>query len=209
VLMNWPSDWPIDVVDADLCQGMVYEVSELPKCLIMSNAPHAGTIISLNLLRGRDAHTNLLRKSMELNREMWQNNLPQFDVVKHRGANWLSTLLLHFADLEGPRAYQSREENGGANRIQIAIYPEFARDCFQMWQAQPNSYRSKTSGQWFDSVVHRWGAERIAEIPKEQLPKWQRWVSEGMSKSCQIDEGLRGRIAALRAVRTMKMKKGS
>ena len=64
VLLNWPSDWLIDVVDGDFCSGLVNDIGELPFCLHGCRGMHEKTVVSLNLMRGRDAHSNITRECL-------------------------------------------------------------------------------------------------------------------------------------------------
>lgn len=181
VIANWPKDWPIDVVDADFCSGWVSDVSCLKNILLGSPAMVPDTVFSINLMRGRDSNCN---------------NLRQFLDIKHRGELWGKLHLLHASIL------QSGESETPLQRTR----PEWTQ------------YRSKTSGQWFDSVVHRWGVGRpeIKQKTREVNAAYKEYdriasvlrsdAVDRLSRVASRDDNIRGIIAAIRAVRTKKLR---
>jgi hypothetical protein len=199
VILHWPHDWPIDVIDADLCHGFVSDVRALQFCMCYTPAVHTNSVVSLNLMRGRDQHSNEIRTLCKIAAEFIPKGAEhEHDIVKHRGSNWLMNLTFFIHRMKGygkyPKGY-------------IGIEPETVRECFQAWKPAVNSYQSKTSSQYFDSVVHRWAFHIDGLSPDHPL-----WASlkdgcdDLMSPACANNEGVRERIAALRAVRTKKVK---
>lgn len=211
ILMNWPHDWLIDVVDADLCSGLVNDVGEIPNCLFLSRAIHAETVISLNLMRGRDAHSNVIRDGM---RSFIEPLMPDgytkthHDVVKHRGSNWLFQLAQHWRQVRD-LAEGLPEQMDELGRRGVFLNPIEVSELFESWRPQVSSYRSKTSGQVFDSVVHRWAFQMMDQegIHKSVWTDHREAVKDKLSDKCSGDLGLKERIAALRAVRTTKVRK--
>lgn len=212
LIMNWPHDWPIDVVDADLCSGLVNDVGELPNCFYLSRAMHADTVISINLMRGRDAHSNGIRQCLKNHCEPLFAKMPGsdkcHDIVKHRASNWLMSLAGFTRQVKDiacgvPDMFDEQGRRG------VFLSAREVRELYQeVWNPVINSYRSKTSGQVFDSVVHRWGAQVVDQdgIPKKSWTDQREAVTEKLSAKCANTEGVRERIAALRAVRTTKMR---
>lgn len=208
LIMNWPEDWPIDVVDGDFCSGLTNDITSLPWCFIMSPSIQRDTIVSLNMMRGRDAQSNWLR---DLICELTKHHTDRHDAesqMKHRAANWSHLLFdiefkmsIHFG------YHTARSENSMDTRT---------REMVNEWNPKANSYKSKTSGQFFDSIVHRWGS--VFEYVscsfgvcknggcrrKHVWNEMAKTVCKLLSRTAAKDDGIRQRIAALRAVRTMK-----
>ena len=185
VLLNWPHDWPIDVIDADLCSGITKDVIGLARCLLACPAFESQSVLSLNMMRGRDAESNELRSTLNAMFPQYKHG------AKHRGLNWSMHLAIEVIAM------------GKCNPTHEAVGV-----IFEIQRASINSYRSKTSGQFFDSCVHRWGITRLAQ-PDVSSRDWERerkQVGSVLSSTCSSSVGVRHRIAALRAVRTMKMR---
>lgn len=190
VLLNWPHDWQIDVVDADLCSGVVSDVMELPECLLFCPAFKADSVMSINLMRGRDSASNKVREMLKRFRGL------SIADMKHRSSTWLINLMHRCLALH-------LQVNGGAYSV---ANNEFMLEFFQTRSPRTNSYKSKTSGQWFDSVVHRWSCDIEICGDWKRFQPLRDFVSDRLSRSCSEQDGIRHRIAALRAVRTMKMR---
>jgi hypothetical protein len=180
VLMAWPQDWPIDVVDADFCHGIVKDVLVLPYILRTSPGMISDTVVSLNMQRGRDPASNSLRKKMR-----------RYGGAVHRGEAWLSAVVL-------------MEVNSLRNRHPLSPVVGMMKRYRQECSPASSEYRSKTSGQWFDSVIHKWGFSRqvFGDATAEQV---RAGISQLLSEGSRFDKAIRGRIAALRAVRTKRM----
>lgn len=201
VIRHWPHDWPIDVIDADLCSGFVADVRALMFCMFANPAVHSNAVVSVNLMRGRDEHSNGIRDLCKIASQFIPagEECPH-DIVKHRGSNWLMNLQFHLHRLKGFGIYPDGF---------IGLDPETVRNNFRAWNPSVNSYKSKTSSQYFDSVVHRWAV--FIDFQGKQAPsrEWWKTLDCGdafMSSKCANDDGVRERIAALRAVRTKKMR---
>jgi hypothetical protein len=208
VIANWPLDWPIDVIDADFCHGFVSDVRALHDILLAQFAMSPTAVISLNMLRGRDANSNGIRDNIEEFLKASGTSLKHPQNMKHRGMNWIFSWLM----------YVSRMQTYLLNDCQPLIhngqhYLALCMDCIrEQWAScnpRFNSYKSKTSGQVFDSVVHRLAFYLELKPGSDRRELWKESREAGvhfLSRSCVNDEGIRERIAALRAVRTMKMK---
>lgn len=192
LIMNWPSDWQIDVIDADFCSGLVCDVMNFPWCLNISQAIHPDTVVSINMMRGRDSQSNDIRRFYkEISSKLPKGFASRFGVdiesaTKHRGFNWTIRLIQYFRRM--------LKNEFSVSHIASILAGE--------WNPHSNTYRSKTSGQVFDSVVHRWAMNEESMNHSKLIP----FVSEKLSTKTANSKGVRQRIAALRAVRTMKLR---
>lgn len=253
LVANWPSDWPLDVIDGDFCSGATNDVLNLASCLGCSQAVRKATVVSLNMMRGRDSQSNCIREAFRslsnADRDVIAAKLPGMigvrDIAKHRAATWFANLLL------GEWPY--------SNRFEKALDCDWIRHELN---PRTNWYRSKTSGQCFDSVIYNLGfnastfdshamasgardkmnsairqyAERkrhgasnrelqcyrrVIDLCRENEEKMLRSADELKSLESDlatalrdelsrnlatIDDGVRQRIAALRAVRTKRLR---
>lgn len=219
VILNWPEDWPIDVIDGDFCGGLTEDVSQLAWCLYSVPAVHPDTILSLNLMRGRDPRA---KEWQDMAKSVY-NSVPSYlqplvgktgtqidfdDIVKHRGHLWLWRLLSFHASVDPGLQHEDPRE--------------WVPSLLRAIEIQENSYRSKTSGQYFDSVIHRWATgnvfrglaaaakkTRVASLVghKESFATIANDIKGRLSRLAANDRGLRARIAALRAVRKKYLNK--
>lgn len=213
ILRQWPRDWPIDVIDADLCSGFVSDVRAIMHCLFANPAIHKDSVISMNLMRGRDEHSNGLRELCRAVSAIVKMDPDSF--VKHRGFNWLMNIPFHVFRVEA-EILRSKGHAAPCSRENIAIDLRRVNEFFRTWNPKVSTYKSKGSSQYFDSVVHRWG-----------LGSWINWIGEKvefdddvlndikdvgnqfLSRKCANETGVRERISALRAVRTKHIQKSS
>lgn len=216
ILLSWPQDWPVDVVDADFCGGLVNDIGELPFCFNLCRGAYAETVVSMNLLRGRDPHSNSTRENVRNTTDWLARALSKsgadiggVDLAKHRGVNWLTHLANCWGQVRDCAAgVDSAFDEKGRKGVLISER-ELSDWICNVWNPQLGSYRSKTSGQVFDSVVHRWGMVVVDQdgVSKQEWRDNQDAVRKKLSRIACNNEGVRERIAALRAVRTMKIKK--
>lgn len=201
ILSNWPKDWPIDVIDGDFCSGLVEDVATLACCLRVCAGMHPDTVVSLNLMRGRDPASNSTRDNIARIGHFLRQSLggsSNLNMKKHRGINWIAHLMWHFGSM-----IHGSVENG---RYRDVLMDEDLVDDLinELWMPHFWSYRSKTSRQYFDSVVHRWGGNK--NLHSQQFIESSRIaIHNSISVIARGDDALRGRIAALRAVRTKRI----
>lgn len=202
VIRHWPLNWPIDIVDADMCSGFVADIRALAFCMFSTPVIHGNSVVSMNLMRGRDQHSNEIRNLCKFAEMLLPDGRDcEHDIVKHRGGNWLMNICFHIHRLNAVL------EDKCYPKGFIGLEPALVRSLWDSWRPAISSYRSKTSNQYFDSVVHRWGVE-YAWV--DGAPGREFWESmkdcstELLSPSCADDDGVRERIAAIRAVRTKK-----
>lgn len=151
VLLNWPANWTIDVVDCDLCSGVVSDVLDLALILKICPAITENTVFSGNLMRGRDRASNELRQSIG------------GGVVKRSDA-WTRAISCPISSHMANGTFNVSED-------ELIYKPEGV--------IKTNSYRSKTSGQVFDSIIHF--------IPKRDTDWCRTWkgVADKHLKQCQ------------------------
>ncbi len=64
VIYHWPADWHIDVIVADLCGGITRSSMSVVQSAISCQASSECTVVSFNLMRGRDPECNTLREKI-------------------------------------------------------------------------------------------------------------------------------------------------
>lgn len=135
VLLYWPRNRSVAVVLADFCCGLELRVLQT-MFAAQVNPSFADTAFAVNMLRGRDASTNFLRK-----------RLTAFEAEdhKHRGAHLFSAMALDAVtgDLDADDASQAIQEQIDARGQ--ALY-HLARPALY-------SYQSTAGTQVFDCVV--------------------------------------------------------
>lgn len=223
VLFNWPGDWHIDVIDCDLCAGIVEDTWDLSAAVCACRGVSKRTVFSGNFLRGRDQASNRVRRLIS-------------DGVVRRSEVWC---YLHCQ--REPLEYMNLEELNGCT-----VDREYLEELKN--SAVHGSYVSKTSGQTFDSVIHyvvncsfgkfwddkrhadeslgRWfrkptcdGEARALERYKTAIQKHSEYIlktakskelsaiyrtlGESLNKKCR-DKKAHRKIAAMRAMRTAR-----
>ena len=191
ILSNWPKDWPIDVIDGDFCSGLVSDIVVIRGSMGYCAAMHPLTVVSLNLMRGRDPSSNSIRAEIGRTPNLLAKLFPkERSPIKHRGVNWLAHVCSHHFKHFGDGYFADLDEM--ADWIHKTFKPNL------------HSYRSKTSGQFFDSIVHHWGADGV-DYGRQNRGVIRQAMVDALSVQAGNDDGMRGRIAALRAVRTRRI----
>lgn len=168
----------IDLVIADFCGGLSSKAVRFIKACIGSHSIHEGTVISANLLRGRDAYSNKFRHAVKS-----ISGIGSIERI-HRGIQFY----LQCASLSGVSAWHSG-------------HPQFEKpSMFSAWlrsktikSLEVNEY-SSVGNMKFDSAVFKW----FPELVSKRLHR----ASFGTEDS----EKIRQKIAALKAIRTMKIR---
>jgi len=126
----WPTNRPVDALIADFCFGFDVEFMKFAHAICMSPmlSPHAA--VSVNLLRGRDAFNDTVRKKYfpDSNHEDKRRNI--------KVAGMFANLAACFATAD---ANPSSEDTDAA-----------------VDAMSPAMYSYKSGPQWFDSVVFTW-----------------------------------------------------
>lgn len=205
ILVVWPQDWPITFVNADMCCGLDDNMRIFTAALIICRGfIPAETVIAVNLQRGRDPASNPLRSGIKqsyfsrgMTREEFQRKVKRsderlMDIVldeKHRGKQFFNRLLFHSLDAARQvpgQEHLNKEQNGFANQFVEATNPQF------------HSYRQNVRVPYMDSVVFT--MPPFVNFDHEaDIAFYKDWTQRDLKKTIN-------RVAALRAVRTMKMK---
>ncbi len=208
VLMHWSVDWPVDVVIADFCGGFTNDAEVFVNCLAASPAVGRHTVLSVNMMRGRDAHSNVYRESLERNLRNMPECMRAFG-VKHRGFHWFIRCVVYLQCLECALGGLPIAD---ANNVTL-IDPEFLISCWEEMQPAFNSYKSPESGHVFDSIVCKWpltlAGSAGAKNPGTDKPDFVKLRSQASSKlssATRRPKNVAAKLAALRAVRTVKQR---
>jgi hypothetical protein len=135
LLFAWPVDFRLDVIDCDLCSGLVADVFDLALAFSSCAGVRGATIFSGNFMRGRDADSHSLRAAIG-------DGIGSDGAVK-RSRAWLGLMALR----DPAQLYFDRGE---------VVRDSIDYSTFRQLRTESviGEYRSKTSGQWFDSVIH-------------------------------------------------------
>ena len=151
VLFCWPPERKIDLVFADFCCGLNYSVSrDVPRAYSLRSCMNAVWIV--NMLRGRDADSNDLRRSFS---ECFEMN------TKHRGEVLFTAAATDVVFGAGQRPHPEHEAD-----LQLAS--ERIKVVFRNAQPETYSYRSTAGTQTFDTVIY---SSWCHESMKSQLAK--------------------------------------
>ncbi len=180
-ILNWPEGMPLDVVVADMCGGF----NKTIQCMIpiMHSTLDVGTVVAVNLLRGRDAD-NSVRKTMS---EVY----PSSETAnKHRGIHFAYGVLASV--IHGDKRWPTFPL---AERARISAY--------LMALVNPVFYNYKSGNNVYDSVVFGWpwGGSQAKVVRKEI----KGYAVVNAVKSIIKTRNIRSRLSAMRAVRTQKL----
>lgn len=201
IVAAWPDDFPLDGIVADFTCGLDKSLLEFQASLFASNAVQMGkTVIAVNLQRGRDPHSNPVRLAIQdssntrfgraniaqlpAKPQYWGDELVQIITDKlHRGRQCFSVFLHHCRESAPPEA---------ARQIKYA-------EVF-LHQTKPEffSYRQREGMPFMDSVVFTMPQGIRSSFVAMML------IYQNFVKRDPI-ELYKGKIAALRAVRTMRL----
>ena len=179
VLNGWNDD-AVDVVIADLCCGFTSTLKEIWSALHNSRAIKPGTVLSFNLQRGRDMSAGAVLGTQECQ--------PLYDLCLHRGQRLWWLAYWEFGGAVGDEMKQggwSKEEAEAwlTNNRALSVAAAFSNNTRPAY----NSYRSKSVT--MDSIVFRWP-----------------WGQTDDNCLASVPVKTRRKLAALKAVRTMKLR---
>ncbi len=179
VIGSWPKTIPCAAVVLDFCGGL--ELEDLKWIAWLPMMPgFQRAVIAVNLKRGRDASSNGIRQILRDN-----------DVVPglHRGRHLYASAL-------------NFQAAGSARHA----YTGLIRNLHNDWKPAFHSYKSRSeSGSAvtvFDSVV--WSPSEVWARISEDTYAGKRIGEVWEGAGAQADEATRRRLAAVRAVRTMR-----
>lgn len=198
VLWNWPAARPVAAVFLDFCGGLTREnLNVLP---FFFRDPFACSTIAINFLRGRDAFSNDIRNMVKL----WN---PDFGFLREAG----------FSDADtAHRGYQFVIFHSFYLVSDIlkkaSLNPSFVKSVMQaadkdldewfkgvvlgLWGVMcPRFYSYRSGSLVFDSIVFDSPAKPGGPYERDEL----------ISTDYPTDQGVSRRIAAMLAVRTMRM----
>lgn len=214
LLPNWPQDFPVSGIVADLCCGLTIPPILLIDSLFMSKGIHSSPKVSLvvNMQRGRDAATNDLRDGLASICERYAEEL---DLLCCEGPEWRrrqfkwvqKSLPDSITEIGKNRAKHfvcllALVQNQRLSLFNACCEPASVSMAYKLTISSFFSYRSKPAGRVImDSAATVFFPRDEYRIDLDDELK------RSMSyKSADGREAVLRRIAALRAVRTMKMR---
>lgn len=190
VLTHWPQDWPLRGIVLDLKGGLNTLVNTICLSLFVSRAVQYGkTQICINLQRGRDAESNPVRSGIDKITEKYSAKkelLPKdsweiFTDKVHRGKQFFVHFTTHL--------WRSIDEN---TKQKI----NFLKLCMDGMKPQFHSYRQTRFTPYMDSIIFTFPIGTTTDY------NWAYGVWKEVYGP--LRDNIKGKIAALRAVRTMK-----
>lgn len=154
----WPPTLMPSAIVADLTGGLTKSALDIHAALVLSGAIRAGTVVSINLLRGRDPQTNewraqhldiMLSAKQSAPEEMQPPDGVLEDLCKHRGYLWWTSAMMDLARQLHPFVPRDRGVDD-----EMAMREVMARLITMSRPWRPYSYHS--GPQVFDSVVGKW-----------------------------------------------------
>lgn len=199
ILVAWPEDWPIAGILADFTCGLDKTLIAFQSSLLVCRAIKYGhTVVGVNLQRGRDPASNPMRQglreaieAMELNigkhwrsPGLWKDGILNTLLDgKHRGKQLISNFMFHAWN-----SVQDHYDN---------IY-EYAKVFTKICDPVFYSYRQSIEMPYMDSVVFT--------MPQGYASEYELGVNVFKQITGRDALEVKNKIAALRAVRTMKLK---
>jgi len=193
LLLAWPASWPIDYVIADFCSGIEDPTLSFVEALAwgpaISVSHERRTVVAINLQRGRE--NSAAGKSLMANVATCLRGVGVGISQKNRAAHFISIAVMRVcAQLEDVA------KECGWELDTHALASEYVRSIGTF---PTYTYANDAQNVLFDSAVFTWPASVasfMAESPRLVL-----------SKAFRAERSVvRDRIAALRAVRTMKLR---
>lgn len=194
VVASWPLDWPVNIVMADYCGGLTWGNAGIVLGLARGGIVKGG-IVAINMMRGRESFSSEDKRNLIEYRDTikrFPGGLPS-NADKNRAVMFMYNLYHFFI-----HSLQNRE--GG---LQVLL------NWFCKMRPTYMTYRSHAGAVYFDSVVFVWPAAPATCVCDDighitHLDK--QFYKDVLGKKIIRDDGIERRIAALRAVRTMKLK---
>lgn len=163
VVAAWPEHTPVNAVVADYCSGLVKSTSLLATALMFSPGVDHRTVVSVNLLRGRDAWSNGFRGSLAD---------AGSDETKHRGKVWVNLAFCAFCQVAAE--LMGRPVMRGLERGRL---PPVLKDLQAHIRDAVSDCEYKSGPQWFDSVVLSWPMNLQHAADQEFDPKMVRRIA--------------------------------
>jgi hypothetical protein len=190
------SGFHVDILLADFTWGITSNFFEFLISMFASDVISDDTVVVINLLRGRDSHSNFLR---DLIAQYEHKIAPQFKTMRSWQALWAASIVSAYPVL----VFNNQHRSNLHEWLNINSFHK-ACDCFETRKyAYVNCMRSsfKASGytyksgpQYFDSIACVWVRRCCdAEFYRPMFSAYR-------------DEQTFRKIAALKAVRTQKLK---
>lgn len=205
LLLQWPEDWPIKAIVADLCCGLDNTAMALAAALFRSKAVRAAKYcaFAINLQRGRDQSSNNVRRMVNAYVDRCADSMkskvqivggPDFDCLQNDSLNRAKILyeymLVMWASMLNDKM---QTDNEIVSSLVLARSANPARFY---------SYRSKPSNRiTMDSMVMSFVP--IPECPI-QRPRMNACLDQFMADYGFKASDIKPKISALRAVRTMR-----
>lgn len=201
VMESWPSTQPIAAVVLDLCGGLTNVVCDLATANFRS--VFSGSVVALNLLRGRDAISNGYRERVVNFAE--EEGIELFD-TKNRSR----MALILYTSYVGQCLF-----GRGVESLPRPQYEFLAKLLSHIMKPQFFVYRSGKL--IYDSVVFKtitigdgemvtseYNRLKPNHAPSLQMKCW--WKEDNFESLLEVDEYLRRRVVAMLAVRTRRMR---
>lgn len=169
----------LDFVSGDMCCGITDNTARLTKGIGDSTGIKEGTVIALNLLRGRDGgayidnHPGFNEVKDEISMLLPH---PLGDTSKHRGMMVIGTVLSYMNEIS--KLFGTELSFRMAQEIWKYMSPVF------------NNYRCENGHGIMDAVVFKWPVERAEHF------------------NSKYNKSVRNEISAVKAVRTMRLAHG-
>lgn len=221
VVANWPDDWRIDLIVADFCCGFSRQATDFGLSLFASGAVSDRTVVSLNLLRGRDRASNLQRAFIQSLRQViadYDQSWGMIDVKhqSHRGACWWEWCDIYNGALLAMMSNNSKYKHVPADfdklsfGEQLAYYYRVSAEWRQGRVLRSRyaltSYRSEANrANFMDTIVFRfWDRNQgfCADGDTGSLKALPIFHQMLLDRGC--DHSARRKIAAMKAWRTMR-----
>jgi hypothetical protein len=187
VLQEWPTNGPaISLIYGDFCSGLEPDIQAMFDML--EHPSFLSTVMMINLLRGRDSRTNIIRSLIT----------KATGEEKHRGrliVAWAALELLNVAMRGHEAVYRQR---GEGYELSLRTPKDSEMYIFErlLLIYQPSYFSYKSGPLVMDSVIVRnFYGDLLSEIGIS-LPSWRPFPQ---------DLGLQRKISAALAVRTMRM----
>lgn len=200
LLQSWPATQPISAAVLDLCGGLTNIVCDLASAHFRS--VFSGSVVAINLLRGRDAASNDWRDRVaEIAHE---EGIP----VEHKNRSRMALMLYathvgqcmlgrNLSDMPRP------QHEFLANLISHLMQPQFFVYRSGTLVFDSVVFKAITVGDG-ENVTNAYNRLKPSHAPRLQMKCW--WKQDDVESLMLVDESLRRRIVAMLAVRTRRLR---
>lgn len=204
ILLNWPRSTPIAAISMDLCCGFTTDVIRLPGVIGTSFGVRRGTVIAVNLLRGRDTRIHEFRQCEIMEKFAKSHDGIPLNWRVHRGYAFATACCNYQESVF--QYWESRWDSAVRCRAREMFGIDEPERHWKQWcGSNPQFYSYPSAQQRFDSVVFSHCGITINDLlPADtEITGNAAIYAKHLSRRAMGSGRTKQKLAAWKAVRTM------